>query len=92
MSPVIIVVVVVVLIVETALPLALSVELVAVVVSDVVDGRELLSHLIQEPVPLPDCPGHDAPREARCEEEDDEDAGPEAAAETVTAGVTLPAC
>ena len=56
-----------------------------------VDGGEHLAHLIQESVPLPDCPGHDAPREAGGEEEDDEDAGPEAAAETVTAGVTLPA-
>lgn len=91
MCPVIVVVVVVVLIVVAALALALSVELVAVVVRDVVDGGEPLPHLIQEPVPLPDSPGHDAAREARREEDDDEDAGPETAAETVTAGVALPA-
>ena len=86
-SPVIIVVVVG--IVVTALALALSAELVTVVVSDVVDGGEHLAHLIQEPVPLPDCPGHHSTSEACCEEEDDEDPGPETAAETVTTGVTL---
>ena len=86
-SPVIIVVVVLIVLIALALPA----ELVTVVVSDVVDGGEHLAHLIQESVPLPDCPGHDAPGEAGSEEEDDEDAGPEAAAETVTAGVTLPA-
>ena len=89
MSPIIVVVVVVVLIVVAAL--ALSAKLVAVVVRDVVDGGEPLPHLIQEPVPLPDSPGHDAASEARREEDDDEDAGPETAAETVTAGVALPA-
>ena len=87
LSAVIIIVVVVVWIVG----ISLSAELVAIVVRYVIDCGESLTHFVQEPVPLPHGPGHHAPREARRQEDDDEDAGPEAAAEAVTARVALPA-
>ena len=91
LSAVIVIVVVVVWFVMIIDIIVSSVELVAVVVSDVIDGRELLPHLVQESVPLPDGPGHHTTSEPSGKEDDDEDAGPEAAAEAVTAGVALPA-